>query len=164
MESNQKRWTELREAQAAGRFALLAFAKVQQASRDARADEQWQGYRLFFPGHADTWTEIQTPEGKRYRVVRTPDGLRFPECPDQLFVDAINEALSEFGWFERVMTKHARIAKLRIAAASRGELERQEVAPRVVLGSREKLEIASCHLARALTTKEFVTNVMADFG
>ena len=98
-----------------GPDALLAFAKREQIKRNSAARLTWQHYRLFtLPGNRFP-SLIVNPLGVPYAHKTTSEGVtRFEDCPDQVFVDAVNEALRDAGIeLFRLETKHRKIWELK---------------------------------------------------
>lgn len=94
------RFEQLTAAVQAGPAALARFAAYEQSKRNNSAQQEWRGYRL--RGGA-----IVNPEGTAYKQEQTMDAVwRFVGCPDQVFVDAVNDALRQAGEVFRLETKH----------------------------------------------------------
>lgn len=109
-------YDRLHEAAAAGREALDLFIAAEQKKRDDKARQEWQGYRLVRHDGDMFWSEIETPEGHRYRCIITEECVkRFvgDQCIDQKFCDAVNVEARRLKADRRLETKHAEIAHIR---------------------------------------------------
>ena len=86
---------------------LLAYALMQQDSREQTARREFAKYQLYAKhgGYG-----VVNPDGRIYARIVNDEGVKvFPRVPDQAHVSAINYALRALGLAYRVETKHAMI-------------------------------------------------------
>lgn len=126
---SDKRRAAIEEVVAGGEESLIRFAVAEQGKRllagtsdgDAR---HWSAYRLWHPSgpRIEDDFSVISPDGTLYEAEITPEGVvRYPDVPDQAFVDAINCALRALRVPFRVSVKHAAIAsRLRLQAFEGG--------------------------------------------
>lgn len=95
-----------------GRTSELAQLITQeQAKRDQAARQTYRGYRLW-RGRSDEHAAGVVTEDYFYSQSRSAEGVIVFDCPDQEFVDAVNDAARRFALTDRLQTKHAEIFRM----------------------------------------------------
>ena len=120
-------WMErLRVAKTQGPAALIAFARELDDLQQAKAAEQWQGYKLWRHQHTGEFLGVISPDGKARRVQRAYNLSYWvasgPDNPFASTISATNAALSRLArtepeWADAALSafanpKHAYIARL----------------------------------------------------
>ena len=101
-------------AEAVTTLALTEIAKRMATATADNDKRHWSTYRLWHPTPArpEDLHSLINPDGVLYEAELTDEGVvRYPDCPDQAFVDYLNLALDCFSIPLRVETKHAWIAR-----------------------------------------------------